>query len=244
MDFAKSNSSTAIDFGSGYPTQRTPGRKFSALTRKQILRNYYGAGMTPTIGIGGGFMALDMNVAWTDIEALEKPAFSFVFGPRLGKSFRLKKEQAVAVWVGGFRVKINSATNGSLAVGDLFDTQNLESKIENGILRVGEARQDVDSWWNGLSPIEQNNPVNKAKYATSNRALEAAGNFLNAASSAVNDLEQSTVQYSLDKKQTDLWNFVIGGQYQPNKHLMLRAEVGFLSSRTQVLAGIQYRFGL
>jgi hypothetical protein len=243
--FAKSKSSTAIDFGIWVPngTDRWT-EVFSTNTKADFDGTTIGFGMTPTIGIGGGFLALDMNVAWTDIEALEKPAFSFVFGPRLGKSFRLKKEQAVAVWVGGFRVKINSATNGSLAVGDLFDTQNLESKIENGIVRVGEARQNVDSWWNGLSAIEQNNPVNKAKYATSNRTLEAAGNFLNAASSAVNDLERSTIQYSLDKKQTDLWNFVIGGQYQPNKHLMIRGEVGFLSSRSQVLAGIQYRFGL
>ena len=243
--FAKSQSSTAIDFGIWVPNATdTWTEVFTTSTKADFNGTTLGFGMTPTIGVGGGFMALDMNFAWTDIEALEKPAFSFVFGPRLGKSFRLKKEQAVAVWVGGFRVKINSGTTGSLAVSDLFDTENLESKIQNGITKVGDAQQGVDTWWNGLSTIEKNNPVNKAKYATANKALEAAGNFLNAASSAVNDLEQSTVQYSLDKKQTDLWNFVVGGQYQPNKHLMLRAEVGFLSSRTQVLAGIQYRFGL
>lgn len=41
-----------------------------------------------------------------------------------------------------------------------------------------------------------------------------------------------------------MWNFLIGSQFQYNKHMMFRAEVGFLGSRTQVLAGLQYRFGL
>lgn len=41
-----------------------------------------------------------------------------------------------------------------------------------------------------------------------------------------------------------MWNFLIGTQFQYNKHIMLRAEVFFLGSRTQVLGGLQYRFGL
>jgi hypothetical protein len=243
--FAKSQSSTAVDFGIWVPDDSdTRTEVFTASTKAKFDGTTVGFGITPTIGVGGGFIALDMNFAWTDIESLERPAFSFVFGPRLGKSFRLKNEQAVAIWVGGFRVKLNSGTSGSLAMKDLFDTQNLESKIQNGITKVGDAQQQVDAWWGGLSTIEQNNPVNKAKYATANEALEAAGNFLNSASTAVENFEQSTVQYNLDKKQSDLWNFVIGGQYQPNKHFMIRAEVGFLSSRTQVVTGVQYRFGL
>jgi hypothetical protein len=37
---------------------------------------------------------------------------------------------------------------------------------------------------------------------------------------------------------------MLGGQYQMNKSWMFRAEVGFLSSRSRLLAGVQYRFGL
>lgn len=243
--FAKSQSATSIDFGVWVPNGADSWTEvFSTNTKASFNGTTTGFGLTPTVGVGGGFLALDMNFAWTDIAALEKPAFSFVFGPRLGKSFRLKKEQTVAVWVGGFRVKINSETNGSLLVKDLFDTQGLEAKIQSGFVKVGEAQQNVDAWWNGLNGLEQANPVNKAKYATANRALEAASNFLNGASNAVDNLDSSTVQYSLEKKQTDLWNFIVGAQYQFNKHIMLRTEVGFLSSRTQVLAGLQYRFGL
>ncbi|KQX15386.1 hypothetical protein [Flavobacterium sp. Root420] len=54
----------------------------------------------------------------------------------------------------------------------------------------------------------------------------------------------SSVQYSLQKRPKDMWNFLIGTQFQYNKHIMLRAEVFFLGSRTQVLGGLQYRFGL
>ncbi|HTE29410.1 MAG TPA: hypothetical protein VK666_03490 [Chryseolinea sp.] len=243
--FAKSNSSTAIDFGIWVPDATDAWSEvFTATTKANFEGTTLGFGMTPTVGVGGGFIALDMNAAWTDIAALEKPSFSFVFGPRLGKSFRLKNEQAVAVWVGGFRVKINSGTTGSLAISDLFDTSNFGSKIQSGIVKVSEAQANVDTWWNDLSQLEQNNPVNKAKYETANRALEAAGKFLSGAAVAADNLAAGTVQYSLDKKQTNLWNFVVGAQYQLNKHFIFRSEVGFLSSRTQLLAGLQYRFGL
>jgi hypothetical protein len=49
----------------------------------------------------------------------------------------------------------------------------------------------------------------------------------------------------MDKKRVkDAWNFIIGSQFQLSKHFMMRVEAGFLGSRTQVTAGLQYRFGL
>ena len=41
-----------------------------------------------------------------------------------------------------------------------------------------------------------------------------------------------------------MWNFIIGAQFQLNKHFMWRAEYGFLGSRQQFMTGLQYRFGL
>lgn len=243
--FARSSSSTDVDFGLWVPDSTDTWQEvFSSGARANFAGTTIGIGLTPTVGVGGGFIALDMNFAWTDIEELEKPAFSFVFGPRFGKSFRFKKEQVLAIWVGGFRVKLNSGTKGSLSVSDLLDTENLGSRINEGIVKVNQAQEEVDTWWDNLSPIEQNHPANKAKYETANRALESAGNFLSSASVAAENLEQSTIQYNLDKQQKNLWNFVVGGQFQFNKHLMFRSEVGFLSSRKQVLFGLQYRFGL
>jgi hypothetical protein len=62
-----------------------------------------GVGITPTIGVGGGFLALDMNCTWTDVPQLKEPVFTFVFGPRAGKNFRIgRPDQTIAIWVGGF----------------------------------------------------------------------------------------------------------------------------------------------
>lgn len=126
----------------------------------------------------------------------------------------------------------------------MFPVDDLQVRVDNGITKVGDAQTQVDSWWNGLSGLEQNNPVNKAKYETANRALEAAGTFLNSMDEALNDQNVASVQYSLDKRPKDMWNFVLGTQYQHNKHWMVRFEYGFMGSRTQIITGIQYRFGL
>ena len=206
----------------------------------------FGLGATPTIGIAGGFLALDMNVAWSDVPQLDKPAMTFIFGPRLGKQIKLKNpNETVAIWVGGFRVKLNSSTNGSVNLADVIPADGSTlAQIEQGEQKVEETQQGVDEWWNGLSNLEQQNPVNKAKYETANAVLERTAGFLSAAENAVNNLANSSVQYSMDKRVKDAWNFIAGAQFQMNKHFMLRGEVGFLGSRTQVIAGLQYRFGL
>lgn len=204
-----------------------------------------GIGMTPTIGVAGGFLALDMNTAWTDVPQLSKPTFTFVFGPRLGKNFKLgKPDRTIAIWAGGFRVKLKSATSGSIKMSEIFPTDVWNEKIQTGEAKLDEAQQKVDNWWSSLSNAEQSNPVNKAKYEAANNALNTAGQILGAAETAAGNISNSSVQYSMDKAPKDKWNFIVGSQYQFNKHWMYRIEVGFLSSRTQVLTGLQYRFGL
>jgi hypothetical protein len=102
----------------------------------------------------------------------------------------------------------------------------------------------VEAWWNSLSPPEQANPANKARYEASKAALARAGAFLDSANTALTNAESASVQYSIDKRPEDMWNFIAGGQYQLNRSWMFRLEVGFLSSRTHVITGVQYRFGL
>ncbi len=243
----QAQASTDVKFGIWVPDSTgTEKEILTTGTKVDFKSTTFGLGITPTIGVGGGFMALDMNVAWTDVPQLSKPALSFVFGPRFGKSFKLKKESTIAVWVGGFRVGIRSGTDGSLEISEVFPegSGELNAKIDQGIIKVGDAQQQVDDWWNGLTPQQQNNPVNKAKYESANAALARAGEILNAGDAALNKVSNSSVQYSMDKKVKDAWNFIIGSQYQFNKHIMIRAEYGFLGSRTQFLGGLQYRFGL
>ncbi|HPH45893.1 MAG TPA: hypothetical protein PLJ60_04810 [Chryseolinea sp.] len=243
---AKSAPSTAIDAGIYVPDQDGNWSEVIALnTKADFQATSLGFGLTPTVGVAGGFLALDFNCTWNDIAELDKPAFAFIFGPRFGKTFKLKKpNSAIALWVGGFRLKLNSGTTGSMNFDDLFDTSGLQGKVDNGIAAVGNKQEAVDTWWSDLSNIEQNNPVNIAKYERANSALARAGTFLNSMDEALNDEESASVQYSLDKRPKDMWNFVVGTQYQYNKHWMLRLEVGMLGSRQQVIGGLQYRFGL
>ncbi|WP_125722985.1 hypothetical protein [Flavobacterium ustbae] len=244
--FGKANTATKINAGIYIPDADNNWSEVANFsTKANFNATTFGFGMTPTVGIGGGWLALDMNMAWTDISSLDKPAFSYVFGPRLGKTFKLHDpEKNIAVWVGAFRVHINGDTNGNIPLSDIFDLTNAQTKVDNGLEKVSENQQKVDTWWAGLTPTEQKNPANVVKHNTANRALESAGNFLATLDGALSTADNSSVQYSLHKKPKDMWNFIIGSQFQYNKHIMFRVEAGFLGSRTQALGGIQYRFGL
>jgi len=244
--FAKSKLSTAINAGVYIPDSSGAWNKILPInTKANFDATTYGFGLTPTFGIGGAFMALDMNFTWTDIPELEKPAYAFVFGPRVGKNFTLKNQKSnIAIWVGGFRVKLNSGTSGSLNATDLFPIDKWQSTIDTGYIKVNNAQQNVDAWWNGLTDAQKANPVNQAKYSTANNALERAGGILDQASQVVSGAGNASVQYSLDKRPKNMWNFIVGTQYQINKSWMIRAEYGFLGSRQQFIGGLQYRFGL
>lgn len=244
--FAKSTPSTDVGYGIYIPDSSG---NYNQILSTQTTANFdatsFGFGITPTIGVGGGWIALDMNFTWSDIDALDKPAFAFVFGPRFGKTFRFRKpEQNIAIWVGGFRLNLNSGTNGSLNLSDVIDSENIGANLDDAYMKVDDSQQQIDQWWNGLSELEQNNPLNEAKYDRANQALETAGQLLDGASSAVNNLNSSTIQYSLDKRPKNKWNFIVGSQYQINKHWMIRGEFGFLGTRQQFIGGLQYRFGL
>jgi hypothetical protein len=244
--FGKAKTSTEISAGVWIPDTANIWREVTSFsTKAEFEATTMGFGITPTMGIGGGWLALDMNCAWTDVSALEKPVFTFVFGPRAGKTFKFKKpERTIAFWAGGFRVKFTSETKGSINLSDITNTDELQGKVDQGIAKVEETSAQVEEWWGGLTPVEQKNPINVAKYETANRTLTAASDLLTAADGALNDDKSASVQYSLDKTLKDKWNFIVGSQFQVNKHLMFRAEVGFLASRTQFMGGIQYRFGL
>ena len=249
--FATSNTSTAVDFGIWLPTDiGKPDEEWREIANFKTKASFsgnttVGFGLTPTLGVGGGWIALDMNFTWSDVSALEKPVYVFNFGPRFGKSFRLKKpQQNVAVWVGGFRVKFASETNGSLPVSDFISLDTLSMKIDQGQARVTEANNNLNTWWNGLTTAEKNNPLNKAKFDAGTRVITRTSEFLESAEAAINRGSDASIQYSLDKRVKDAWNFIVGGQFQLNKHWMLRAEYGFLGTRTQFIGGLQYRFGL
>ena len=242
----RSKASTEVGYGLWLPDSSGVSQEVaSASTKVEFTANTFGLGFTPTMGVGGGWLALDMNVTWTDVPQLNEPAMAFVFDPRAGKAFQLRRpDENINLWVGGFRLKINTGTTGSIPLADALPIEQWQSKVNTGMSEVERRSAELEAWWDGLSAAEQANPVNIARYNAGKSALERAGGFLNNANAAIGNLATSTVQYSLDKRPEDMWNFMIGGQYQQSRNWMYRLEVGFLSSRTHVITGVQYRFGL
>jgi hypothetical protein len=241
---AVSKTSTSIDAALRVPDSTGAWNEIANIsTKANFEATTTGFGLTPTVGIAGGWLALDANFTWSDVSALDKPVFTFILGPRLGKSFKLNDdEMSVAVWVGGFRVHISSETSGSVNISDLTNTEDLQQKVDQGTVKLEESQAQVDAWWNGLSAAEKQNPVNKAKYSTANRAFDAAGNVLSAMGGAIDNINSASVQYSLEKQQKEMWNFLVGTQFQIDKSWMIRAELGFLGTRSQFIGGLQYRF--
>jgi hypothetical protein len=244
--FGYGAASTDVGFGIWVPdSNNVPTKVLSSKSKVEFNAPTAGFGITPTFGVAGLFIALDMNFTWTDVPQLEKPANAFVFGPRVGKTFNFKKENCnIAVWAGGFRVRLSSGTSGSVNLADVLPAEDLGTKIDQGYQKLDDTQAGIDDWWAGLTPQEQARPSNKARYEAANSAIAKASDFLLSAENAVNGIANSTIQYSMDKQPKDKWNFIVGSQFQLNKHLMIRVEAGFLSSRTQFITGLQYRFGL
>jgi hypothetical protein len=242
----RSAASTEVEYGLWVPdSSGAEVNVFSASTKVDFTANTFGIGFTPTLGVRGGWMALDMNVTWTDVPQLDQPAMAFVFDPRIGKAFRLgRQDENINVWVGGFRLKINTGTSGSIPLSDALPLDQWQTKVDSGLKEIERLSAEIEAWWNSLSPPQQENPVNIARYNAAKQALETAGGVLNRADTAIASFATGSVQYSLDKKPEDMWNFMVGGQYQLSRNWMFRAEVGFLTSRTHVITGVQYRFGL
>ncbi len=52
----------------------------------------------------------------------------------------------------------------------------------------------------------------------------------------------SIIRYGMDKSPTQMWNGVIGGQFQLNKKWMFRTEFGVFGDRSSALLSFNYRF--
>ena len=181
-----------------------------------------GFGVMGAFGLGPLFMSVDANWTWTKPELLQDPVLAKVLGIRLGKSFVFKNQsnRNIAVWVGGMRARMNSATLGSVSMVDAIPQETWD--------RVDEIVDDYNTWYEGLDPIRQGIVDNSAFPAFIDALDNAEGNTL--------------VHYGMDKRPEEAWNMVIGGQFQLNKNWMLRSEGGIVGDRKSFLASVNYRF--
>src|SRR5882724_8178534 len=64
---AKSKTTTAINAGVWIPDSSSWHKILDINTKANFDATTYGFGLTPTIGVAGFFLAIDMNFSWTDI---------------------------------------------------------------------------------------------------------------------------------------------------------------------------------
>ena len=181
-----------------------------------------GLGVMGAFGLGPLWLSVDANWTWTKPELLEDPVLVKVLGLRLGKSFIFKNhpERNIAIWAGGMRVKMSSATAGEIKMSDAIPQETWD--------RVDEIVDDYNIWYNDLDP--------GMKVIVDNTAFP---DFIDALDSRAGN---SIVRYGMDKRPVEEWNMVVGGQFQINKHWQIRAEGGIIGDRKSFLASVNYRF--
>lgn len=185
-----------------------------------------GFGIMGAGGIGPIWVSVDVNWTWNNPKLLDKPVAVNVMGIRMGHTFVFKKnpKRNIAVWVGGMRAKMGSETSGQIT---------LNEAIPDFIEKKDQIVADYWSWYDGLNPL---NPADRLK-------IEAADKVLTPIVESIDSKNgEGTIKYAMDKQTKQLWNGLVGAQFQLNKQWQFRTEAGLVGNRKSFLFSVNYRF--
>ena len=176
--------------------------------------NYYGFGLTTAIGVNQNWLSFDINWAWTDLDKLNEPVRSRIFGIRYGRTIKLSGQRKASFWIGAMNQKLLNTTTGTVLLSEVLPPD------------LGDQLSDYQNseWYQNLDPQDQA----KVDVVIDKILTDSGGNSVN---------------YSLEKQPDRPWNFLLGGQYEFNKNWQVRGEVGFLK-RFSILLNANYRFNL
>jgi len=191
----------------------------------EVAGTYFGYGVMAAGAVGPFFISADLNRSHNYNPRLDDPAVILIHGIRTGPIFRFKNRphMNVSLWAGYMYSSFNGDTDGSIDVVDL---------APDAPGRIDEMRGDLDSWYAGLSPVEQ---------ALYENLYNRLGDGL---SGLRNGIENGYLRYSFNKSIDNPWNLLVGGQWQINHRWQLRAEAQVLGDRTAGLFSVNYRFGV
>jgi hypothetical protein len=177
-------------------------------------------------GIGPAWLSVDANWTWSKPELLDKPVLVRILGIRLGHTFTFKNrpDRNVAFWIGGFRMQMQSETVGQISLRDALPQEFWDNKDEK-----------VDNYWDWYNSLG-NGPVDQKKKEVADQVLTPIVDRIDARDGS------AVVRYGMDKRVAEVWNGVIGAQFQLNKAWMLRTEWGLIGNRKSILASLNYRF--
>jgi hypothetical protein len=175
-------------------------------------------GATFQMGYRGFFGVADFNGAVADVDRIADLMGTNLLSFRLGYNYKFGPPgRGIAVGAGTAGQVIDVATKGSVKLSDVLPPPT-QAQAD-----AFQARCD------GLSIL------NPAKQGCNDLATTLNG-------WANGTPPTTTVEYSLDKKPKDVWNMIAGAQFALDRNWMLRAEAGFLTSRTSLLLAVEYRW--
>lgn len=184
--------------------------------------NTAGFGVMTAFGVGPVWVSVDGNWTWNKPELLDKPVNVNVMGLRFGHTFTFKNkpERNFAIWAGGMRVKMSSNTAGEIKLGAALPPETWERRDEI-----------VDNYWNWYeneATIPEKIVADEILTPIVDRLAEADGDAI--------------IRYAMDKQVKEMWNGILGIQFQVNKRWMFRSEGGIIGDRKSLLLSANYRF--
>jgi len=185
-----------------------------------------GFGMMLAGGVGPVWISADFNWTWNKPKLLDEPVKVSIIGLRVGHTFvfKQKPERNIALWVGGMRAEMASETSGQITLNEALPSDVWDKK--DAIV------DEYWTWYDGLNPL---NPVDR-------KIIEAADKVLTPIVEAIDNKDGSgTVKYAMDKQTKQLWNGLVGAQFQLNKHWQFRTEAGLVGNRKSFLFSANYR---
>ena len=118
---------------------------------------------------------------------------------------------------------MSTETVGAIAMIDALPPETWE--------RRDEIVSDYWDWYDGLNPI------------TDAGKILVADNVLTPIVDRLEDADgDAIIRYGMDKQTKQLWNGIIGMQYQLNKRWQFRTEAGIIGDRKSALVSVNYRF--
>ena len=181
-----------------------------------------GVGGMVAFGVGPVWLSVDANWTWNKPELLDKAVLVTILGIRMGHTFVFKSrpDRNFAIWIGGMRAEMASETSGQIAMKDALPPEVWDKRDEI-----------VDDYWNWYD-----NDATVPEKIAADKVLTPIVNRLDAADG------DAIVRYGMDKQVAEMWNGLIGVQFQLNKHWMIRSEAGVIGDRKSILASLNYRF--
>jgi len=186
-----------------------------------------GFGVLVAGGVGPVWISGDFNFTWNKPELLDKATRVNILGIRLGHTFVFKNhpESNIGLWVGGMRLAMATETSGAIKMIDALPPETWE--------RRDEIVSNYWDWYDGLNP---NKPGDAKKIEIADNVLTPIVDRIDAADG------DAIIRYGMDKQTKQLWNGVIGMQYQLNKRWQFRTEAGIIGDRKSALVSVNYRF--